>query len=100
MSLDYAKRASVTVKDALGTGNMQYNEIIDSGKPLSYFPLLIQYVGNERRIVKSPSEIRSGAPFTVIETNYHRTDMASFAEVAWMEDKADGFLDNDTDPHP
>lgn len=66
----------------------------------SYFPLLIQYEGNSRVKVLKPEEIESGRPFTVIETNYDRDDMKSYAQVAWEEDKADGFLDNDTDPHP
>lgn len=65
----------------------------------SHFPLLIQYEGNRRVKVFSPEEIENGKPFNVIETNYNRDDLKSYAEVAWEEDKADGILDS-TDPWP
>lgn len=62
---------------------------------LSYFPLLIQYdgCGYNRVKVHAPEEIESGKSFNVIETNYNRDDLKSYAQVAWEEDKADGCLD-------
>ncbi len=60
---------------------------------LSSFPLLIQYEGNYRVKVYSPEEIESGKSFNVIETNYDRDDLKSYAQAEWEQDKADGCLD-------
>ena len=64
----------------------------------SYFPILIIMNGqghlNERRRVDKPEDLPPGRAFHVLETNYHRTDLKSYAQVAWEEDKADGTLDD------
>jgi hypothetical protein len=62
------------------------------------FHLLIVVPINRKIRVDRPEDLPN-EPYSIIDTNYDRTDLRSFSEVAWDEDKADGILDS-KDPWP
>lgn len=44
-------------------------------KPISYFPLLIQYIESGLKdVINKPSEVKDGKAFNVLKTNYDPSD--------------------------